>query len=103
MPNDIRTDNQIIPAKHLKTQKHINSIQNWTENKKINKTKAMIFNFSNTYKFTTRLKPKNKNIKTVKSTKLLGTLITDDLKRHDNTKHIVKKAWGRMQLLRKVV
>ena len=107
VPNDIPSDNQIISAEHLKTQEHINSIQSWTENQKMilneSKTKAMIFNFTKKYKFTTRLKLKTKNIEIVRQTKLLGTIITDDLKWHDNTKHIVKKAWGRMQLLRKVV
>ena len=38
----------------------------------------------------------------MKQTKLLGTIITDNLKWHENTKHIVKKSWRRMQLLRKV-
>ena len=38
----------------------------------------------------------------MKETKLLGTIITNDLKWGKNTKHLVKKAYGRMELLRKV-
>ena len=66
------------------------------------KTKVMIFNFTRTKKFSTRLTLKEKTLETVKETKLLGTVITDDLKWTKNTKELVKKAYGRMELLRKV-
>ena len=39
----------------------------------------------------------------IKSTKLLGTIITDDLKLDLNTATIVKQCNSRMELLRKVV
>ena len=42
------------------------------------------------------------DIEIVDNTKLLGTHITNDLKWDLNTKHIIKKANARMQLLRKV-
>ena len=67
-----------------------------------NKTKAMVFNFTRKHQFTTRLQLKNKNIEMVKETKLLGTIISDDLKWHKNTQFLVKKSWGRMQLLRSI-
>ena len=66
------------------------------------KTKAMVFNFTKKHQFTTRLQLKSKNVELVKQTKLLGTIITDDLSWKENTKHLVKKSWGRMQLLRKI-
>ena len=66
------------------------------------KTKVMIFNFSNNYKFTTRLKLNNENLEIVNKTKLLGLILTDDLKWDENTTYLVKKAYQRMQLLRKV-
>ena len=62
----------------------------------------MIFNFSNNYKFTTRLKVNNENLEIVNKTKLLGRILTDDLKWDENTTYLVKKAYQRMQLLRKV-
>ena len=34
--------------------------------------------------------------------KLLGVIVTNDLKWHKNTKHVVKKSWARIQLLKKV-
>ena len=66
------------------------------------KTKTMIFNFTENFQFTTRLKLKSENVEVINNTKLLGTIITDDLKWDLNTKSIVKKANMRMELIRKV-
>ena len=65
------------------------------------KTKSMNFNFTDNFQFDTRLKNKDQNIDLIDSTKLLGTVISNDLKWDMNTKEIVKKANSRMQLLRK--
>ena len=67
-----------------------------------NKTKVMIFNFTNNYEFTTRLKLNHINVGVVTETKLLGTYITNNLKWDKNTYEIVKKANARLQLLRKI-
>ena len=64
------------------------------------KTKTMIFNFTENYQFTTRLQLKNKNIDVINSTRLLGTILSNDLCWDLNTANIVKKANARMQLLR---
>ena len=40
----------------------------------------MVFNYTHNYQFTTRLNLNNEILETVKETKLLGTIITDDLK-----------------------
>ena len=66
------------------------------------KTKCMIFNFTRSKQFSTRLTLRNANIKTVKEMKLLGTIISNDLKWNKNTKHLVKKAYARMELLRQI-
>ena len=66
------------------------------------KTKTMIFNFTENFKFTTRLKLKSENVEVIDNTKLLGTIITNDLKWDLNTKNIVNKANMRMELIRKV-
>ena len=66
------------------------------------KTKNMIFNFSKNKKFSTCPQLNNKHIETVKEIKLLGTIITDDLKWGKNTKFLVKRAYGRMELLRQM-
>ena len=105
VPSDVPMNNQIIPAENLQTQDWLNSIQKWTKDQKMvinsKKTKAMIFNFS-TDQFSTRLKLNDENIEIIENTKLLGTLIENDLKWDLNTKSLVKKANMRMQLLRKV-
>ena len=62
----------------------------------------MIFNFTNKYNFATRLEVNNENIEVVEKTKLLGVIVTSDLKWEENTDSLVKRAYGRMQLLRKV-
>ena len=67
-----------------------------------NKLKTTIFDFIENHKFTTRLKLKDENIEVIKSTRLLGTILTDDLKWDQNTKNIIKKANARMQLLHKI-
>ena len=77
VPNDIGEDNQYIPPENLQSQKYIDEINSWTikQNMKIieNKTKTMIFNFTNNYQFSTRLKLNDTILQTIEETKLLGT------------------------------
>ena len=62
----------------------------------------MIFNYTNKYQFTTRLSINNHPVVVINNTRLLGTIIQDNLCWDMNTKEIVKKANARMELLRKV-
>jgi hypothetical protein len=62
----------------------------------------MIFNFTDKYQFSTRLSISGEPIEVIDSTKLLGTIITSDLRWEENTAYIVQKANARMQLLRRV-
>ena len=98
VPSDIPTHNQFIPG-------YIDTISEWTKKQKMelneDKTKVMIFNFTNKYKFTTRLKVNNQNLEVIQKTKLLGTIIEDDLKWDQNTEYLTKKANTRLQILRK--
>ena len=55
------------------------------------KIKTMIINFTENCKFTTRLQLKGENIEVVNSTRLLGTMLTDDLWWDLNTATLVKK------------
>ena len=66
------------------------------------KTKNMVFNFIKTKQFSTHITLNGKVIETVKEMKLLGTIITDDMKWTKNTKYLVKRAYSRMELLRKI-
>ena len=66
------------------------------------KTKNMIFNYTRNHQFTIRLKEENKVVEVVDKMKLLGTILTNDLKWEANTSYLVKKAYKRMQLLHNV-
>ena len=105
IPNNIASHNQFIPSEHLKTQKYLREIDNWTEENKMKlnekKTTNMLFNFTKDCQFTTEISLKNEKLETIEKTKLLGTIITNDLKWHENTKYIVKKANQKMRLLHK--
>ena len=61
----------------------------------------MIFNFTNNYQFSTRLKLQNENLEIVKESKLLGVIMTDDLRWDKNTQYLIKEGYKRMQILRK--
>ena len=103
--NDVSLSGQIISAEHLKSQYYLDSIQNWTRNQKMilndQKTKVMIFNFTENHQFSTRLKLNDEKLEVVKQAKLLGLILTDDLKWDENTHYLVKRAYARMQILRK--
>ena len=105
VPSNIPAHNQIIVAENLKSQQYLSEINEWTIKNKMQlnekKTKNMIFNFSKKNQFTTKLTVNKKDIEVVKETKLLGTVITEDLKWNKNTREIVIKAYKRMQLLNK--
>ena len=62
----------------------------------------MIFNFTDNFQFNTRLSLNNENIEIVDNTKLLGVIVSNDLKWKKNTEYLVKKANNRLVLLRKV-
>ena len=106
VPSDIPEHNQIIPNYHLKSQEYLDYIQEWTRKQKMilnqKKTKMMIFNFTDNYKFTARLELNSEHLDVVQKAKLLGVIITDDLKWDENTTALVKRANARLELLRKV-
>ena len=106
VPSHIPEHNQIIQAHNLKSQEWLNQINDWTLNQKMkineNKTKTMIFNYTNNYQFTTGLKINDKDIDVIDSTRLLGTIIQKDLRWDLNTAQVVRKANARMEILRRV-
>ena len=105
--SDIPEGSGFVEAYNLKSQSYINDICDWTKDQKmklnLNKSNIMIFNPSKKYKFTTRVKMEDHTLPIIKKTKLLGTIITDDLKWNENTRKIVKQANQRLQILRKSV
>ena len=106
IPSDIPVHNQYIPSQNLSSQDWLDQINQWTANQKMKinekKTKNMIFNFTEKYQFSTRLHLNDEVLEVLNDTKLLGTILSDDLRWDLNTANIVKKANARMELLRKV-
>ena len=103
VPRDIADHNQYIPPENLHSQAYLNQLNKWTDEKemKLNsqKSKYMIFNFSRNHQFNTRLNINGNLLEQVRSTKLLGLVINDDLSWKENTDTIVKKAYQRMVIL----
>ena len=64
------------------------------------KTKYMIFNFSQKYQANTRIILDDKVLDQVSSTKLLGLTISSDLTWKQNTASLVKRAYSRMIILK---
>ena len=97
----------ITRSELLKSQDYLTKIKEWTDKQKMilneRKTKVIIFNFTDNHQFSTRLNMNNENLEIVKQyAKLLGVIISDDLKWDLNTDNLVKRANARMELLRKV-
>ena len=90
-------------APKLESQQHLNDLGQWTDDHmmKLNpkKCKNLIFNFTNNHQFSTALHVNNHEVETVKEAKLLGSILTDDLKWSKNTEEIVKSSNKRLRIL----
>ena len=60
----------------------------------------IIFNYSKSYQFATRLHLNNTVLETVSETHVLGTIIRSDLSWCSNTKYLIKRGYARMTILR---
>ena len=85
---------------------NINRISKWTEENQMllneSKSKYMIFNYCTSYQFRTRLVINNSLLEQVSETRLLGLIVQDDLSWRSNTESLVKRAYARMIILRKL-
>ena len=104
--SDIAIGDSYLPPSNVQSQKYLNTIQEWTDGKKMKlneqKTKVMIFNYTNNYQFSTRLYLQSELLEIVQSTKLLGTIVTQDLTWWENTNYLTRKGYQRLQLLKKL-
>ena len=103
VPSDIGVNQKFLAAENTKSQAYLNQIHSWTQTNfmKLNaeKTKVMVFNFSHENQFSTRLQLEGKLLDTIDETKLLGTIITSNLKWRKNTEFLAKRAYKRMIIL----
>ena len=96
VPSDVLENNQYIPPNNLKSQEYLDEISQWTNNQKMvinqKKSKTMIFNYTQKYQFSTRLKIEGEILETVTDAKLLGTILSEYPKWENYTENIVSKA-----------
>mgnify|MGYP001398576655 CR=1 FL=1 len=97
VPSNIPVSNIFIPSENLKTQANIDKVDKWTEDEA--QIKNFVVNFSKNHQFSTEIKLRGQVVETVSQTKLLGTIITNDLSWNKNTDFIVKETNKRMRLL----
>ena len=106
VPSDIRIDHAYLDSRKTKSQQYLDNLSEWTANQEmelnLDKSKYMIFNFTKDYAFSTRLHLNGVQINQVKETKLLGVILRDDLSWKSNTEHIIKKAYKRMIILKRL-
>ena len=104
--SDIGTDQKFLPPENFMGQTNLNKIEKWTTDNKMKlnakKSNFMIFNFTDNHQFATRLYLEQTLLENVSETKLLGTIVSSDLKWSKNTEMLVKKAYQRMQILHKL-
>lgn len=103
VPSNILDNNQFVSSDLLKSQTYLETINEWTENQKMilnpDKTKSILFNFTNNKQFTTDLTVKGEDVEMISESRLLGTIITSDLKWNKNTEKLVSDANRRLKLL----
>ena len=106
VPSNIPIHNQMIDNAHLKSQDYMDKIVRWSDSKKMKlnpkKCNNLIFNFSRKKQFITNIRINNHVVETVRSKKLLGTIIEDNLKWNLEIERLIKAANKRMMLLHKV-
>ena len=104
--SDIGVDDKYLSNENLNMQLYLDKLVQWSNDHqmKINpqKTKLMVINFSKKHQFATRVYLENQLLEIVSETKLLGCIITSDLKFEKNTEYIIKKAYNRMSILHRL-
>ena len=96
----------VLPTENSRIQTRLNQIEEYANIHKLKinetKTKIMAFNFSTKYDFLPELSVGENQLEVVRSTKLLGVIISSDLKWNEHTEYIVKKANKRLWYLRRL-
>ena len=103
--SDIGIDSYFLPNQNFQMQEHLNAVGAWTnENLMVLnavKSKYMIFNTAMA-DFNTRLTINNTNLDQVSEARVLGVILTDDMKFEKNTADICKRAFARLSMITKL-
>ena len=93
--SDVPSKGYFVDSRNMDTQQYVNNISDWTNLNKMKlntkKTKAMVFNFTNDFQFSTRIVAEDDTVNIVKEAKLLGVIINDQLTWDQNTDSLVKQ------------
>ena len=104
--SDIGIDQLFMPSQNIKSQSYMDNICEWTNVKKMklneSKSKVMVINYAHNYQFATRVHLNDTLLETINETRLLGTVLSSDLKWHSNSKQLTQKGYQRMTILRKL-
>ena len=97
----------MLPRENNPMQDELDFLNSYARNHKISvnhqKTKIMLFSRHIKYDFVPELQLiENQNIEVVEEMKIVGFVLRSDLKTCSNTSYIVKKAYGRMWILRRL-
>ena len=92
---------QILPRENNTLQHQLNCLENFASQKKTN---LMKFNFSHNHDFPheVTINGFRDQLEVIHETKLLGIMITDDLKLAANCAYLCKKAYSKMWTLRRM-
>ena len=103
--SDIAIDSYYLPPNNFNTQDNLNKISEWTNDNLMvlneKKSKYMIFNRAQA-DFNTRLTLNGRTIDQVQEVRLLGVLLSDDLKFDSNTHDICRRAFARISMITKL-
>ena len=104
----MKETNLILPSSNNPLQWQLEELKEFAEKKllkiKEKKTNLMKFNFAKNYDFPPELSIGgfSNQLEVIRETKLLGVIITDDLRWAANTEYICKRAYKRMWTLRRM-
>ena len=103
--SDISIDSYYLPPQNINMQEYLDKISEWTNTNLMvlneNKSKYIVFNRAQA-DLNTRLVMNNVKLDQVHEARLLGVLLTDDLKFEKNTQDICKRAFARISLITKL-
>ena len=99
--------NHILPARNNLLQMYLDDTEKFTDENKMKlnskKTKVILFNKSRKWDFPPEMAfSDGQNLEVVSEMKLVGVVLTDDLRWTKNTEYICQKAMERMWILRRM-
>ena len=97
---------QYLPVEKNQLQTQVNQLCSYANENEMRlntgKTKTILFNTAKNWDFLPEIQVDGQNLEVVEDYKLLGVMISSDLKWDKNTEHITKKAYNRLWMIRRL-